>query len=194
MMRITRVYTKQGDQGFTRLGDGSKVAKDHPRVVAYGEVDLANSVIGVVRSQLQDKELDAILEDIQHRLFDLGGVLCVPGTDESAFTAMLDDRTAQLEKVMDVWMAAQGPLEEFILPGGAPAAAQLHVARCSVRRAEQLVMALQRTEPINLATIRYLNRLSDALFVMAREVNRRTGVKDVTWKPAGPTRKGKKAK
>ena len=183
-MRITRVYTKQGDQGFTRLGDGSKVAKDHPRDVAYGEVDLANSVIGVVRSQLQDKELDAILEDIQHRLFDLGGVLCVPGTDESAFTAMLDDRVAQLEKLMDGWMAAQGPLEEFILPGGAPAASQLHVARCSVRRAEQLVMALQRTEPINLATIRYLNRLSDALFVMAREVNRLAGVKDVTWKPA----------
>ena len=189
-MRITRVYTKHGDQGFTRLGDGSKVAKDHPRVVAYGEVDLANSVIGVARAMLEYKELDAILEDVQHRLFDLGGVLCVPGTDESAFTAMLDARVAELEKRMDGWMEVQGPLEEFILPGGAPASAQLHVARCHVRRAEQLVMTLQRTEPINLATIRYLNRLSDALFVMAREVNRRAGVKDVTWKPAAPPKGG----
>lgn len=189
-MRITRVYTKQGDQGFTRLGDGSKVAKDHPRVVAYGEVDLANSVIGVARALIQDPELDGILEDIQHRLFDLGGVLCVPGTDESAFTAMLDERVERLERLMDGWMEVQGPLEEFILPGGSAGSAQLHVARCNVRRAEQLVMALQRSEPINLATVRYLNRLSDALFVMAREVNRRLKVPDVTWKPAGPAKKG----
>jgi len=189
-MRITRVYTKQGDQGYTRLGDGTKVPKDHPRVVAYGEVDLANSVIGVARTLIPDKELDGILEDIQHRLFDLGGVLCVPGTDETAFTAMLDDRVTRLESLMDGWMEAQGPLEEFILPGGSPGSAQLHVARCNIRRAEQLVMTLHRSEPVSGATIRYLNRLSDALFVMAREVNRRTGVKDVTWKPAGPAKKG----
>jgi len=189
-MRITRVYTKQGDEGFTRLGDGTKVPKDHPRVVAYGEVDLANSVVGVVRTALKDPELDAVLEDIQHRLFDLGGVLCVPGTDETAFTAMLDDRIRRLESLMDGWMEAQGPLEEFILPGGAPASAHLHVARCHVRRAEQLVMTLHRTEPVNTAAIRYLNRLSDALFVMAREANRRTGVSDVTWKPAAPPGKG----
>jgi len=189
-MRITRVYTKQGDQGFTRLGDGTKVPKDHPRVVAYGEVDLANSVVGVARTLLRDAELDAVLEDVQHRLFDLGGVLCVPGTDESAFTAMLDERVARLESLMDGWMEAQGPLEEFILPGGGPASAQLHVARCHVRRAEQLVVALQRSEAINPAAIRYLNRLSDALFVMAREANRRAGVRDVTWKPAGPAKKG----
>lgn len=189
-MRITRVYTKQGDQGLTRLGDGSKVAKDHPRVVAYGEVDLANSVIGVVRASMQDRELDGVLEDVQHRLFDLGGILCVPGIDESAFTVMLDERVERLERLMDGWMEAQGPLEEFILPGGSAASAHLHVARCHVRRAEQLVVALQRSEPINLAVVRYLNRLSDALFVMAREVNRRSGVPDVTWKPAGPPKKG----
>jgi len=189
-MRITRVYTKQGDQGFTRLGDGTKVPKDHPRVVAYGEVDLANSVLGVVRSQLQDAELDGILEDMQHRLFDLGGVLCVPGTDVTAFTAMLDERVERLEKLMDGWMEAQGPLEEFILPGGSPASAQLHVARCHVRRAEQLVVSLNRSEPVSPAALRYLNRLSDALFVMAREANRRAGVRDVTWKPAGPAKKG----
>ncbi len=184
-MRITRVYTKQGDQGFTRLGDGSKVPKDHPRVVAYGAVDLANSAVGVARTELQDPELDAVLEDVQHRLFDLGGVLCVPGPDESAFTALLDERVARLEKQMDGWMEAQGPLEEFILPGGSRAGALLHVARCHVRRAEQFVAGLQRAEPLNPAVVKYLNRLSDALFVMAREANRRAGVKDVTWKPAG---------
>lgn len=192
-MRITKVYTKQGDQGFTRLGDGTKVPKDHPRVVAYGEVDLANSIVGVVRAELKDPELDAVLEDVQHRLFDLGGVLCVPGMDETAFTAMLDDRTAKLEKLMDGWMLAQGPLEEFILPGGHAASAQLHVARCHVRRAEQLIMTLHRTEPVNPAAIRYINRLSDALFVMAREANRRAGVPDVTWKPAAPPKKGRKS-
>ncbi|HYE99010.1 MAG TPA: cob(I)yrinic acid a,c-diamide adenosyltransferase [Planctomycetota bacterium] len=184
-MRITRVYTRQGDQGMTRLGDGTPVAKDHPRVVAYGEVDLANSTVGVVRAELRDPELDAVLEDVQHRLFDLGGVLCVPGAEESSFTAMLDDRIARLEALMDGWMAAQGPLEEFILPGGTRASALLHVARCQVRRAEQLVVALRKTEAINPAAVRYLNRLSDALFVMAREANRRAGVADVTWKPAG---------
>lgn len=183
-MRITRVYTKQGDQGFTRLGDGSKVPKDHPRVVAYGTVDLANSAVGVVRAELKDPELDGILEDVQHRLFDLGGVLCVPGPDDSAFTAMLEDRVTRLETQMDAWMAAQGPLEEFILPGGTRAAALLHVARCHVRRAEQLVATLHRDQPVNAAVLKYLNRLNDALFVMAREANRRAGVKDVTWKPA----------
>ncbi|HYF00219.1 MAG TPA: cob(I)yrinic acid a,c-diamide adenosyltransferase [Planctomycetota bacterium] len=186
-MRITRVYTKQGDQGMTRLGDGTQVAKDHPRVVAYGEVDLANSAVGVVRAELKDPELDAVLEDVQHRLFDLGGVLCVPGAEDSAFTAMLDDRIARLEALMDAWMAAQGPLEEFILPGGTRASALLHVARCQVRRAEQLVVGLRKTEAVNAAAVRYLNRLSDALFVMAREANRRAGTPDVTWKPAGKT-------
>jgi cob(I)alamin adenosyltransferase len=104
---------------------------------------------------------------------------------------MLDDRIAQMEKLMDGWMKVQGPLEEFILPGGSPASAHLHVARCHVRRAEQLVMTLHRAEPVNAAAIRYLNRLSDALFVMARETNRRAGVPDVTWKPAAPPKKGR---
>ncbi len=183
-MRITRVYTKQGDQGFTHLGDGSKVPKDHPRIVAHGEVDLANSVVGAARADLRDPELDALLDDIQHRLFDVGGDLCTPGTGDSAFSAMLDERVAHLEMLMDGWMEAQGPLEEFILPAGARGSAMLHIARCHVRRAEQLVVALHRAEPLNPAVIRYLNRLSDALFVMAREVNRRAGVKDVTWKQA----------
>ena len=184
-MRITRVYTRKGDQGFTRLGDGSKVPKDHPRVVAYGEVDLANSAIGTVRADLRDPELDAILEDIQHRLFDLGGVLCVPGMDTTAFTKLLEERVGGMEKLMDAWMKAQGPLKEFILPGGTRAAAGLHQARCLVRRAEQFVVGLHRAEPVNAAALVYINRLSDLLFVMAREVNRRAGVADVVWKPAG---------
>ena len=184
-MRITRVYTGVGDKGFTRLGDGSQVPKDHPRVVAYGEVDLANSAIGAARAELQDAELDGLLEDVQHRLFDLGGILCVPGADESAFTKLLEARIGELEKKMDAWMAAQGPLQEFILPGGTRAAAALHQARCLVRRAEQHVVALHRAEPVNAAALVYVNRLSDFLFVMAREANRRAGVPDVVWKPAG---------
>ena len=182
-MRITRVYTGQGDQGFTRLGDGKKVPKDHPRVVAYGEIDLANSVIGCARAELADAELDGILEDVQHRLFDLGGILCVPGADESAFTTLLEDRIKKLEHQMDAWMKEQGPLEEFILPGGTKASAALHLARCQVRRAEQLVTSLHREEPVNAAALRYLNRLSDMLFVMARETNRRAKMADVVWKP-----------
>jgi cob(I)alamin adenosyltransferase len=186
-MRITRVYTGQGDQGFTRLGDGTKVPKEHPRVVAFGEVDLANSVLGTARAELGDAELDRILEDVQHRLFDLGGVLCVPGRDESAFTALLRERIAGMEVLMDGWMEVQGPLREFILPGGAKGAALLHTARCQVRRAEQFVCSLHRQEPVDGAVLAYLNRLSDLLFVMAREVNRRAGVPDVVWKPAGGT-------
>jgi cob(I)alamin adenosyltransferase len=184
-MRITRVYTGVGDKGSTRLGDGSQVPKDHPRVVAYGEVDLANSAIGTARTELKDPELDAMLEDVQHRLFDLGGILCVPGADETAFTKLLQERIGAMEKTMDAWMDVQGPLKEFILPGGTRAAAALHQARCLVRRAEQHVVALHRAEPVNAAALVYVNRLSDLLFVMAREVNRRAGVPDVVWKPAG---------
>jgi cob(I)alamin adenosyltransferase len=180
-MRITRVYTKQGDQGSTRLGDGSKVSKDHPRVVAYGAVDLANSAIGVVRADLPDRELDAILEDVQHRLFDLGGVLCVPGPDDSAFTAMLEDRVAKLEGHMDAWMAAQGPLEEFILPGGTRAAALAHLARTVCRRAERALVALARAEALPATGRVYLNRLSDLLFILGRVLNRAGGGADVQW-------------
>lgn len=183
-MRITRVYTGRGDTGETRLGDGSSVPKDHPRVVAYGAVDLANSAVGCARAELSDPELGGLLEDVQHRLFDLGGLLCLPAADTPEFTAMLGARTKELERRMDAWMKEQGPLEEFILPGGTKGAAALHLARCHVRRAEQLVTTLHRAEPVNAAALVYLNRLSDALFVMAREANRRAGVKDVTWKPA----------
>ena len=184
-MRITRVYTGAGDLGMTKLGDGSKVPKDHPRVVAYGSVDLANSVLGCVRSEMDDAELDAILADMQHRLFDVGGMLCVPGVEDSNVTDLLEQRTADLERQMDEWFEEQGPLEEFILPGGTSASSWLHLARCHVRSAEQLVTALYNSDPVSPAVIKYLNRLSDALFVMAREANRRAGVADVTWQPAG---------
>ena len=189
-MRITRVYTGAGDLGFTRLGDGKKVPKDHPRVVAYGEVDLANSVVGAARAELEDPQLDSILEDVQHRLFDLGGALCIPGSEDSAYTRKLEDRTKALERHIDEWMKVQGPLKEFILPGGTRASVQLHLARCHVRRAEQYVATLHREDPVSPAAMKYLNRLSDALFVMSREVNRRAGVKDVTWKPADEQKEG----
>ena len=184
-MRITRVYTGAGDLGMTKLGDGSKVPKDHPRVVAYGAVDLANSVLGCARSEIEDPELDEILADMQHRLFDVGGALCFPGADDTKFTALLEERTKTLEGLIDEWFGEQGPLEEFILPGGSRASSWLHLSRCHVRTAEQLVATLHKQEPVNPSVIKYLNRLSDALFVMAREANKREGVADITWKPAG---------
>ena len=183
-MRITRVYTGKGDLGMTGLGDGTKVPKDHPRVVAYGSVDKANSAIGCVRCEIDDDELGAVLADVQHRLFDVGGVLCMPGMDTPEFIEMLQERTGRMEALMDRWFELQGGLENFILPGGCRAAASLHVGRCAVREAEQLVVTLHRDEPVHAAVLTYLNRLSDMLFVMAREVNRRSGVEDVTWKPA----------
>lgn len=181
-MRITKVYTRQGDQGMTRLGDNSKVSKDHPRVVAYGAVDLANSTLGVARTEIKDPDLDAILEDAQHRLFDVGGLLCVPGAPSPELEALLKERIGALERQMDTWMSLQGPLEEFILPGGTKGAALLHLCRTQIRWAEQLIVTLHRTEPVAPSVLTYVNRLNDALFVMAREVNRRGGVKDVTWK------------
>ncbi|MDP6115405.1 MAG: cob(I)yrinic acid a,c-diamide adenosyltransferase [Planctomycetota bacterium] len=183
-MRITRVYTGSGDAGTTRLGSGKKVPKDHPRVVAAGSVDTANSAVGCVRSELEDPELDALLEEIQHRLFDTGGVLCMDSEPDPHLTTELRDFTAQLEHQMDQWMEEQGPLEEFILPGGTRAASLLHLARCQVRSAEQRVAALNRTEPVNPDAMQFLNRLSDTLFVMAREANRRAGVSDVLWMSA----------
>ncbi len=188
-MRITRVYTGAGDLGMTKLGDGSQVPKDHPRVTAYGAVDLANSVLGCARSELEDTELDTILADMQHRLFDLGGVLCVPGAEASGVTKLFEQRIMDLERQMDAWFEQQGPLEEFILPGGTKASATLHLARCHVRSAEQLVVTLHQSDPVHPAVIKYLNRLSDALFVMAREANRRAKVADVTWQPATGTDK-----
>lgn len=173
-MRITKVYTKSGDAGETSLVDGSRVSKADPRVAAYGDVDELNSWLGLTRLSLGDESLDEILATIQNELFILGAdlatpfPLAVPRIDES--------HIAQLEASIDRLMSELEPLREFILPGGSPAAAHLHVARTIARRAERLVVSLAATAEINPAGLIYLNRLSDLLFVMARTANGRLGL------------------
>ena len=172
-MRITRVYTKSGDTGETSLVDGSRVSKADPRVAAYGDVDELNSWLGVTRCSLTDSSLDALLETIQNELFILGAdlasplPLAVPRIEEGQITA--------LEAAIDQLMEELEPLREFILPGGSLAGAQLHVARTLARRAERWVVSLAAVTEINPASLIYLNRLSDLLFVMARVANRRAG-------------------
>ena len=183
MVRLTRIYTKGGDRGETSLGDGSRRAKDDLRIEAFGTVDEANAVIGLARLHADDHS-DRMLARIQNDLFDLGADLCRPG-DPSADEGSLrieEVQVKRLEDEIDAMNVALKPLDSFVLPGGRPIAAFLHQARTVVRRAERLVVALARSEPVNGAVIRYLNRLSDHLFVMARFTNDRGG-KDVLWVP-----------
>ena len=169
--RLTRIYTRTGDDGSTGLGDGERVAKDSLRVEAYGTVDELNSAIGVVIATAGvGAEVASCLSDIQHRLFDLGGELAVPSRD------VLDDATvADMEATLDRFNAPLPPLKDFILPGGNPSAAACHMARAVCRRAERRVWTLARAETVNPASLRYLNRLSDLLFVLARALNRHAG-------------------
>jgi cob(I)alamin adenosyltransferase len=183
MPRITRVYTRTGDDGTTGLGAGGRVAKDSPRIEAYGTVDELNSQIGLVLASGVNDEIAAALRSIQNDLFHLGSDLCVPEEEkERRPVPSIEERhVAGLERLMDRLSEELPPLENFVLPGGAPGAAQLHVARTVCRRAERLVVALARREPVGPHTVKYLNRLSDALFVMARHENNRRGVPDVLW-------------
>ncbi len=174
--RLTRIYTRTGDQGTTGLGDGSRVAKDALRVEAYGTVDELNSIIGLLRAQSPPAPMDGWLGEIQHRLFDLGGELCIPG-----HTLITDAHVTALEIWLDQLNDALEPLADFILPGGSPAAAVCHLARTVCRRAERRVVTLQAQEPVNGPALRYLNRLSDLLFVMSRSLNRAAGLPDVLW-------------
>jgi cob(I)alamin adenosyltransferase len=186
MVKLDVITTRGGDGGDTSLGDGSRVRKDALRVEAYGTVDEANAVIGVLRLHLDgDSEADAMLARIQHDLFDMGADLCVPGTGADRLR-MDAAQSARLEAEMAAMKAAQPPLTSFVLPGGSAGAAHAHVARTVVRRAERLVVALAGEEPVNEAVVRYLNRLSDHLFVLARRLNA-NGTRDVLWKP-GATR------
>ena len=175
--RLSKIYTRTGDDGSTGLGDGGRVAKDSPRIEAIGAVDELNSQLGVLRTHDLSKDGDALLATIQHRLFDLGGELSIPG--RAVITA---DHVAELEQALDRLNAELTPLKEFILPGGSPAAAQAHVARSVCRRAERRLIALHHAEPLSPSAIGYLNRLSDLLFVLARHLNRQHG--DVLWRPA----------
>jgi cob(I)alamin adenosyltransferase len=185
MVKLTRIYTRGGDQGQTSLGDGSRVAKHSVRVEAYGTVDEANAAIGLCRlHSSSDAEVDAMLARIQNDLFDLGADLCTPDGAERHGSALriLPVQTERLEREIDALNAALASLNSFILPGGTPLAAHLHLARTVTRRAERLVTALAGQEEINPEAVKYLNRLSDHLFVLSRHCNDR-GAGDVLWVP-----------
>jgi cob(I)alamin adenosyltransferase len=182
MVLLTRIYTRGGDEGRTSLGDGVRVAKHSLRVEAYGTVDEANSAIGLARLHTSD-EADAMLARVQNDLFDLGADLCRPGAEtEDGRLRVIDGQVERLEREIDAMNAELAPLRSFVLPGGTPAAAFLHQARTVTRRAERLVAALAESEPLNPAVLRYLNRLSDHLFVLARYLNDK-GARDVLWVP-----------
>jgi len=183
MPRITKVYTKTGDDGSTGLGGGQRVGKDTPRIQAYGTVDELNSAIGVALASGVNDTIAQPLRAIQNELFHLGSDLCILEADKAKrpVPGIEERHVVALEKLMDRLSEELSPLENFILPGGAAGAAHMHVARTVCRRAERLVVALSRQEDVGPWTVRYLNRLSDALFVMARHENERRGVPDVLW-------------
>ncbi len=183
MVTLTKIYTKGGDRGQTSLGDGSRVAKHDLRVAAYGTVDEANATIGLARLHTGAVG-DAMLARIQNDLFDLGADLCRPGADaEDARALRIQARqVTRLEDEIDALNVALKPLNSFVLPGGTPAAAFLHQARTVVRRAERLTTELATGAPVNPEAVRYLNRLSDHLFVLARYLNDK-GAGDVLWVP-----------
>ena len=174
--RLSKIYTRTGDDGTTGLGDGARVAKDSARVAAYGTVDELNSAIGLVLAQEIPAPVRETLTQAQHDLFDLGGELCIPGM------AMVDDADVErLETTLDGFNADLPALKDFILPGGGMAAACCHVARTVCRRAEREVVTLSRQESVRPEAIRYLNRLSDLLFVLARVLARASGHGEVLW-------------
>lgn len=177
-MRITRVYTKSGDAGETSLVDGTRVKKSDARVTAYGEVDELNSWLGLIRVGLNDPQLDQALEKIQNELFIVGADLASPMTIQ--VPRIDEEQVGSLETLIDQLLEELEPLQEFILPGGSEAAAMLHVARTIARRAERHIVTLASEAEINSQAIIYLNRMSDLLFVMARIVNKRAGVKDIS--------------
>lgn len=183
MVRLTRIYTRGGDKGETSLGDGRRVAKHDLRVAAYGSVDEANACIGLVRLHCE-AEVDAMLDRIQNDLFDVGADLATPEQENPKHPPLRvsSAQVERLEQEIDAINADLEPLTSFVLPGGSAAAAYLHLARTVTRRAERDITALGAVENVNEAAIRYVNRLSDLLFVLARHVNR-GGADDVLWKP-----------
>jgi cob(I)alamin adenosyltransferase len=184
MVFLSRIYTRSGDGGETGLGTGTRVPKDHPRVVAYGEVDELNAVLGLARACPGMLEVE-LLRSIQNDLFDVGADLCVPPADDEPPGQRLritPSQVERLERAIDRLNEPLQALQSFILPGGTTSAAWLHLARTVCRRAERSVVILARAEPINPQALAYLNRLSDLLFVLARVAND-GGRADVLWKP-----------
>jgi cob(I)alamin adenosyltransferase len=185
MVHLTRIYTRGGDRGETSLGDGTRVPKQSLRVEAYGTVDEANAAIGLARLYTGgEPDADGMLVRIQNDLFDLGADLCTPEEGRRAAGALriVAAQVTRLEAEIDRMNADLQPLNSFILPGGTAAAAHLHLARTVTRRAERLVVELAAAEPVNPEAVKFLNRLSDHLFVLARHVNDK-GARDVLWRP-----------
>ena len=174
--RLTKIYTRTGDGGTTGLADGSRVAKDEPRIEAIGAIDELNSALGVLLAESLPGDVHDCLAGAQNDLFDLGGELSVPG-----HAIMTEAHVARLEKLLDHFNSGLPPLKDFILPGGSRAASLAHVARTVCRRAERRLVALSRQEKIPPAALPYLNRLSDLLFVLARTLNRHAGGSDILW-------------
>ena len=185
--RLSKIYTRTGDAGETGLADGRRVAKDHPRVDAMGELDTLNSQLGLLLAELAEQrtacpELDdiiAVLAPCQHRLFDLGGELAMP-----EYQALRADEIERLEAAIDRWNEDVGPLENFILPGGSRLVAQAHICRSLARSAERRCQQLNAAEPIRGVGLAYVNRLSDLLFVAARLIAKRQGIDEVLWQAA----------
>ncbi len=193
MVRLNRIYTRTGDDGTTGLGDGTRLSKAHLRIEAYGTVDETNAALGLVRQHTGTANLaslDAMLARIQNELFDLGADLCVPDRGQKLDyppLRILPDQAVRLEREIDDLNSALVPLKSFVLPGGHPAAAALHLARTICRRAERLMVHLHDTpdEPVGAAALAYVNRLSDFLFVASRYVNHVAGAGDILWVPGG---------
>src|SRR5436190_3362793 len=193
MVKLTRIYTKGGDTGETSLGRGERVAKHNPRVEAYGTVDETNSVIGLARAAIERTvkndalrgHVDDMLKRIQNDLFDLGADLCtIEGKAGEQALRVVPSQTDRLEREIDAMNGELSPLTSFILPGGSEAAAWLHLARTVTRRAERCMTALAVDQTVNPEAIKYINRLSDHLFVLARKLNDNGG-SDVLWVPGG---------
>jgi cob(I)alamin adenosyltransferase len=178
--RLTKICTRTGDNGTTGLGDGSRTDKDDPRIEAIGAIDELNSALGLLLSYELPGNMQERLSRVQHSLFDVGGELCLPG--QPARHVVGADQAGELEAALEELNADLPPLREFILPGGSPAAAVCHLARTICRRAERRLVGLAKVVDINPAGIMYLNRLSDLLFVMARQLNRQAGKTDVFWR------------
>lgn len=183
MVRLTRIYTKGGDKGETSLGDGARVPKNDARVAAFGTVDEANACVGLARLHTAG-DSDAMLMRIQNDLFDLGADLCTPETPDPKYPPLriVEAQVERLEREIDAMNEKLAPLNSFVLPGGSSASAHLHLARTVARRAEREIVALAAKETVNPAAVRYINRLSDHLFVLSRHLNA-DGAADVLWVP-----------
>jgi cob(I)alamin adenosyltransferase len=183
MVHLTRIYTRGGDAGETSLGDGIRVPKHGPRIAAIGVVDETNAAVGLARLHATGED-DAMLARIQHDLFDLGADLCTPETGRRADGALriVAAQVERLEREIDAMNELLAPLNSFVLPGGSPCAAYLHLARTVTRRAERQISELATVEPVNPEALKYINRLSDHLFVLSRRVND-NGADDVLWRP-----------